>query len=35
MQEYIIENKVKQFIENYQEIKSVKGSWTMGMIQYS
>lgn len=35
MQEYIIQNKAKQFIENYQQIKNIKGSWSMGMIQYS
>ncbi|WP_054629288.1 DUF4003 family protein [Paraclostridium sordellii] len=35
MQEYIIQNKLEQFIENYQQIKEVKGSWSMGMIQYS
>ena len=35
MKEYVIQNKVKQFIENYQQIKKLKGSWSMGMIQYS
>lgn len=35
MQEYIIQNKLEQFIENYQQIKEVKGAWSMGMIQYS
>lgn len=35
MQEYIIQNKLKQFIENYKQIKEVKGAWGIGMIQYS
>ena len=35
MKEYVIQNKVKQFIENYQQIKKLKDSWSMGMIQYS
>ncbi len=35
MQEYIIQNKVNQFIENYEQMKKLKGSWSMGMIQYS
>lgn len=35
MQDYIIQNKVKQFIKNYEQLKEVKGSWSMGMIKYS
>ena len=35
MKEYIITNKLEQFIENYKQIKEVKGAWSMGMIQYS
>lgn len=35
MQEYILRNKLNLFIKNYGKIKEIKGSWQMGMMQYS
>jgi len=35
MQEYIINNKLNLFVRNHEKIKQIKGSWQMGMMQYS
>lgn len=35
MQEYILRNKLNLFMKNYQKTKEIKGSWQMGMMQYS
>lgn len=35
MEEYIINDKLNLFIKNSEMIKEIKGSWQMGMMQYS
>lgn len=35
MWQYNIKNKLDLFIKNHEKIKEVKGSWQMGMMQYS
>ncbi len=35
MQKYVLRNKLNLFIENHGKIKDIKGSWQMGMMQYS
>lgn len=35
MEEHILKNKIDLFIKNYNQLKKIKGSWQMGMIQQS
>ncbi|MGL5316224.1 MAG: DUF4003 family protein, partial [Peptostreptococcaceae bacterium] len=35
LEEYLINNKLNLFVNNYENIKETKGAWNMGMMKYS